>query len=243
MPIHLKASDSSSSPACMTIRRNKPIAMASLAVTSDPNKVTCERCKKSGRYKRLTHVGPLKPLGNPSSASVIYIRRKGNRGEFMWYDGKKFTNNRGPRYYGTRERAKAVARLLTRKYDTLHGYNVYVGPPNSTLLRHVRRNPEWRTQARLDEAARRLKDFSGHGVKRVIEVSPRSSEKTGLVIGELDLIGYRTSRVGIGGGKLVKYEHDFRHGSRPLLAVSTDGKQLHIVGGRYEFTEAGIEDR
>jgi hypothetical protein len=59
------------------------------------------------------------------------------------------------------------------------------------------------------------------------------------VIGELDLVGYRTKR----DGRTERYGHHFRKSSRPLLAVSSDGKQLHIVGGQYEFTEAGIEDR
>jgi hypothetical protein len=65
----------------------------------------------------------------------------------------------------------------------------------------------------------------------------------GLVIGELDLIGYRVKREGVDGGRMVRYGHRFSKRSRPLLAVSKDGNQLLIVGGRYEFTEAGIEDR
>lgn len=180
---------------------------------------------------------------NPSRACVIYAQRKNKRGEWMWYDGKKFTNNNPPHFYGTRDRAKGIARLLIRRYVRLSDYNIYVGTPDRAVKNARRHNPEWRTEDKLDEAARRLEDFSGHGVKRVLKVAPRSNEHTGLVIGELDLIGYRARRVGIGGGKLVKYEHDFSHGSRPLLAVTKDGKQLHIVGGRYEFTEAGIEDR
>lgn len=181
--------------------------------------------------------------GNPAKAWVIYARRKVHRGEWLWFDGRKFTNNSAPHYYGGRDRAKSAARSLTRQFKILHDFNVYIGPPHRRLQTARRHNPQWRDEEKLAEAAERLEDFSGHAARKVITVSPRSPEKTGLVIGELDLIGYRTRRVGIGGGKLVKYEHDFRHGSRPLLAVSTDGKQLHIVGGRYEFTEAGIEDR
>ena len=184
-----------------------------------------------------------KPQKNPSRASVIYARRKGNRGEFLWYDGRKFTTNSPPHYFGTRERAKGVARALIRKHHVLAGYNVYVGPPNAQLQRAAVRNPSWRTEAGLEAAAKRLEDFSGHTAKRVVRMQPRSNQHTGMIVGELDLIGYRAKRDGIGGGKLVRYEHDFGRGSRPLLAVSSDGKQLHIVGGRYEFTEAGIEDR
>lgn len=63
--------------------------------------------------------------------------------------------------------------------------------------------------------------------------------KTGLVIGKMDGVLYTTVR----DGKLEKYIHKFRRKSKPLLAVSSDGKQLLTVGGKYEFTEAGIEDR
>lgn len=177
---------------------------------------------------------------NPSRASVIYIQRKGRKGEVMWWDGQKFTNNNGPHYFGTHDRARGCAQQLVNRYATLESYKVWVGPP---LVSMRRRNPEWRTDQQLDEAARRLEDFSGHGVRKTFTVPARSNQRTGLVIGELDLIGYRTKRAGIAGGKLVRYAHDFSKGSRPLLVSSSDGKQLHIVGGRYEFTEAGIEDR
>lgn len=172
---------------------------------------------------------------NPSRASVIYAQRKGRRGEVMYWDGKKFTNNNPPKYFGTHDRARGVAQILVHRFNVLRSYKVWVGPPITSMRR---RNPE-----SLDEAARRLEDFSGHAVRKHIRVASRSNQHTGLVIGELDLIGYRTKRAGIAGGKLIRYAHDFSKGSRPLLAVSSDGKQLHIVGGRYEFTEAGIEDR
>lgn len=172
---------------------------------------------------------------NPSRASIIYAQRKGQKGEVMYWDGKKFTNNNAPKYFGTHDRARGVAQSLVSRFTVLHAYKVWVGPPLTSLRR---RNPEG-----LSEAARRLEDFSGHAARKTIRVSARSNQRTGLVIGELDLIGYRTKRDGIAGDKLTRYAHDFSTGSRPLLAVSSDGKQLHIVGGRYEFTEAGIEDR
>jgi hypothetical protein len=174
-------------------------------------------------------------VGTFSRASVIYAQRKRRRGEVMYWDGHKFTNNNPPKYFGTHDRARGVAQILVKRFNVLRAYKVWVGPALASMRR---RNPE-----SLDEAARRLEDFSGHAVKKTIQVSPRSHQTTGLVIGELDLIGYRTKRAGIAAGKLIRYAHDFSKGSRPLLAVSSDGKQLHIVGGRYEFTEAGIEDR
>lgn len=177
---------------------------------------------------------------NPSRASVIYAQRKGRQGEVMYYDGKKFTNNRAPKYFGTHDRARGQAQVLVSRHPALSSYKVWVGPPLPSLRR---RNPDGRTEDELDKAAKRLEDFSGHQARKTLAVRSRSAEKTGLIIGELDLIGYRTKREGIAGGKLIRYAHDFAKGSRPLLAVTSDGKQLHIVGGQYEFTEAGIEDR
>jgi hypothetical protein len=172
---------------------------------------------------------------NPSRASVIYAQRKGRRGEVMYFDGKKFTNNSPPKYFGTHDRARGIAQAFVKRFPVLSSYKVWIGPP---LVSMRRRNPD-----SLAAAAQRLEDFSGHAARKAIKVAPRSNQHTGLIIGELDLIGYRTKRDGIAGGKLLRYAHDFSRGSRPLLAVTSDGKQLHIVGGRYEFTEAGIEDR
>lgn len=39
------------------------------------------------------------------------------------------------------------------------------------------------------------------------------------------------------------YIHKFRPGSRPLLAVSDDGKQLVLLKGNYQFTDRGIVDK
>jgi hypothetical protein len=90
----------------------------------------------------------------------------------------------------------------------------------------------------LDAARKLLRDFSGHEPTTATPVKV-SDQKEGLMFGELDFVGYTTVRDGV----REKYKHNFRKKSRPLLAATSDGKQLHIVGGRYEFTEAGIEDR
>lgn len=59
------------------------------------------------------------------------------------------------------------------------------------------------------------------------------------VMGYVEGIDYRTTH----GRKLTLYHHDFEPGSRPLLAVSADGTQLLLLGGRYQFTEQGIVDK
>jgi len=63
--------------------------------------------------------------------------------------------------------------------------------------------------------------------------------KVGLEIGALDGVDYTTVR----DGKTEKYRHTFKKSSRPTLVASHDGQSLHVLGGEYEFTERGIEDR
>lgn len=107
-----------------------------------------------------------------------------------------------------------------------------------------RSNPEGRaarqleTDSELREAAALLEDFSGHTPVEVLRVRQKDLRK-GLVIGELDFVGYSTVR----DGEAEKYIHRFKKRSRPLLAASADGKTLGIVGGQFQMTEAGIEDR
>jgi len=60
-----------------------------------------------------------------------------------------------------------------------------------------------------------------------------------MLIGELDGVLYTTRR----DGKQESYIHKFKKKSRPLLASSHDGSQIYIIGGRYEFSDAGIIDR
>ena len=100
------------------------------------------------------------------------------------------------------------------------------------------KNPVGPTQSEVDKAANLFRDFSGEypeGLQSVKLPVP----KTGLVIGELDAVDYTTVR----DGKTERYRHSFKKSSRPHLAASHDGKSLHVLGGEYEFTERGIEDK
>jgi hypothetical protein len=155
----------------------------------------------------------------------------------MHYDGKKFTNNGHPKLYPF-EVATSTARGLLKRYEILRqkDYHVWV---RGHKPGRKRGNPESRG---IEVAAQKLEDFSGHDATKIIKARV-SDQREGLVIGELRVIEYVTKREGINGDRLTRWEHTFRKNSRPLLAVTKDGKQLHIVGGRYEFTEAGIEDR
>lgn len=101
----------------------------------------------------------------------------------------------------------------------------------------LRKNPQLR-DPELVQAGKLLEEFSGHAPTEVLRVSERPMRK-GLVIGQLDGVLYTTVR----DGKTESYIHKFRRKSRPLLTARADGKQLGIVGGRFQMTEAGIEDR
>lgn len=80
-------------------------------------------------------------------------------------------------------------------------------------------------------------DFRGHDADRMQRVK-LANPKTGLVIGEMDGVLYTAVR----DGQEEKYIHEFKSKNRPLLVASHDGSSLHIVGGKYEFTDRGIED-
>ena len=58
-------------------------------------------------------------------------------------------------------------------------------------------------------------------------------------MGHVEAIEYRTTH----GKKVTLYKHDFAPGSRPLLCVSADGRQILLLGGRYKWTDRGIVDR
>src|SRR5262249_10908804 len=123
-------------------------------------------------------------------ACVIYAQRTGRRGELMWYDGSKFTNNRAPRYYGTSDRAKAIARSLESRISVLADYRGLDSPPNLAVPRARRKNPSWPSEeSQLQEAAARLEDFSGHAARRTLRIRSHSNRRTGFVAGELFRIG------------------------------------------------------
>lgn len=72
-----------------------------------------------------------------------------------------------------------------------------------------------------------------------IEQVPYPISPVMLLIGQLDALLYTTRRE----GHIEHYKHTFAKRSRPLLASSHDGKQLYLLGGSYNFTDAGIIDR
>lgn len=88
-------------------------------------------------------------------------------------------------------------------------------------------------------AAALYKRFTGDGetVVQSIDVDPLPVAVA--VIGTCDGLLYTTVR----DGKTERYIHQFKPPDRPIFAVSPDGKQILLVGGRYRFGARGIVDK
>ena len=97
-------------------------------------------------------------------------------------------------------------------------------------------NPRDREMAR---AAKLYESFRERAPTRIKRIGIAGPPRIAVDIGHVEYIGYRTTH----GRKLTLYQHDFAPGSRPLLCVSPDGRQLLLLGGRYQFTDRGIVDR
>lgn len=143
------------------------------------------------------------------------------------YDGRKFVGRGKAKQFRSFREAINCGRQLLSTYPVLNSYRVFAretGAPAQTK--------------EIKNAARLLKDFSGHDATEAITVDDKSF-RTGMVVGPLLAVGYETVK----DGETLAFLHEFKKTSRPLLAASHDGKQLRIVGGRFEFTNRGIVDR
>lgn len=76
-------------------------------------------------------------------------------------------------------------------------------------------------------------DAQPGSVTRKMVDKPHSFD-VGLRIGTLEAVIYN-----INGDRRI---HRFKKGSAPDLVSSLDGKQLAVIGGRYQFTSRGIVD-
>lgn len=89
----------------------------------------------------------------------------------------------------------------------------------------------------ISQAAKLRQDFTGHPSKRGSVVKIPAS-RVGLAVGPLLGVAYITTR----DGKRERYFHEFAPHARPLLAASSDGRSLFLLGGAYRFTDRGIVD-
>jgi hypothetical protein len=170
-----------------------------------------------------------------SRAGMKYQIRaqRGSGPELYFTTGGKLANHGAPRLFATKREAASFARALIGANELLEDYRVSVHSVGSRRQLTSSEVPK-----KLERAASLLKDFSGHDAAEILKIK-ETDFSDGLVIGPLHGLLYGTVR----DGRSENYIHRFRKVSRPLLAASSDGKALRIVGGRFQFTEAGIEDR
>lgn len=90
---------------------------------------------------------------------------------------------------------------------------------------------------RVKRAKKLYEEFTGHVADDVVFVEVKDYD-TIVGVGYVDAISYETIR----DGKKEKYIHTFKKKSRPLLAVSHDGRQAYMLGGAFTFTELGFVD-
>jgi len=91
---------------------------------------------------------------------------------------------------------------------------------------------------RIQEAAERFADFTGHEVDYIDTVQINSID-VAFKVGMCDGILYTTVR----DGKTERYIHEFKKTARPILASNYNGTQLLLLKGKFRFTERGIVDR
>jgi hypothetical protein len=169
-----------------------------------------------------------------SKEYFLRARSKRGTGPEMYFTGNRFTDSGRAKGFKLWWSAMRTLHRLAREYPVLKGYALSVIGPNGVTLV----NPKKRSKQGIVRAAKLLKDFSGHPASEVVSVNEKDFT-TGLAIGPVLGLAYQTVR----DGRTEDYMHEFRKSSQPLLAVSSDGKHLRVVGGRFQFTAAGIEDR
>jgi hypothetical protein len=141
-----------------------------------------------------------------------------------------------------RPQKQAIAIALNHAREVWHKRRGNAPYPEHLI--YMRPNPSHsrkRSSARrrkIQDAMRLYSDFSGQSAEELGYIDKPEIPDVGIVIGELEGVAYETVR----DGKKEKYFHRFNKRVRPLLVASHDGRSIHILGGEYDFTEAGIVD-
>lgn len=85
-----------------------------------------------------------------------------------------------------------------------------------------------------------FEEFHGRNPEALDTYALPERPGAGWELGPLTSMAYLADR----GDGLVEYVHKFKDKSRPLLAASTDGAQLVLLGGGYSIEpDRGIVDR
>ncbi len=167
----------------------------------------------------------------------------GGREKRLHFDGKKFTTAGKARRFDDSIEAATFGRKLRKRFPVLAKVRLRVAPVSAPHSSGFKRNPSGYRRSvdayarQLDRADDLLNAFAGRSAREVLAVKDKPL-KTGLVVGDCLGVMYETTR----DGQKEKYCHEFKKNSRPLLVADFDGSRIGIVGGRYRFTERGIED-
>lgn len=103
----------------------------------------------------------------------------------------------------------------------------------------LKKNPAYALESQVRQGAKLLHAFTGMKNLKVKRLTLPKTPPTVAQVGKVRAIIYDTVR----DGKHETYIHKFKVSSRPLFAVSPDGKQLFMLGGAYNFTDRGIVDK
>lgn len=181
---------------------------------------------------------------NPSAKWLLLaFVPSGGREKRLHYDGRNFTTRGKAKRFADSFEAARAGRRLRKRFPVLAKVRLRVEPANAPHFSGFKSNPSGYRAAvdsyrrELDQADDLLNAFAGRSAREVLSMRERPI-KTGLVIGDALGVMYETVR----DGKREKYCHEFRKQSRPLLVSSHDGSRIGFVGGRYRFTDRGIED-
>lgn len=176
---------------------------------------------------------------NPAPKKNYLYVAKTTTGTKYWFTGDDFSDSKkDAKSIGHTAAMNAAQKLRSRK--ALKGFNFYY--TGAIVKKHkggAGKNPVPPSKrVKIKEASELYSDFSGHEASHLIKTK-HSFPDVGVYVGELDGVLYTTVR----DGKTESYIHKFKDKSRPILATSFDGKKLAVIGGRYQFTNRGIEDR
>lgn len=95
-----------------------------------------------------------------------------------------------------------------------------------------------RQERALRSALRKFREFTGHSADFVEQHFLPDDNGAAWALGRVSRIGYIADR---GEGE-AEYLHPFSERAGPLLASSSDGLTLYLLGGAFRVTDRGIED-
>lgn len=169
--------------------------------------------------------------------SRVIFKARSRDGRAVFYDGAGWTLLQS----NARVYPELEASHLKKLISDAHGLKVSVVPV--ATITKAKKNPAKKRAKPAPENLRQARkayiDFHGEPVRQVRRATMPAIPKEVWQLGRIVGIAYEAVR----DGKRDRYMHKFKSGSAPVLAVSPDGTQLWLVGGHYQVTDRGIEDR